>query len=235
MFDVFVRLDLLRRSNLMSTIEKFVFTNCSKKFQKESIEALQISPEKVIEARLFPNIKARKLIVPSLMGRQGSLRVTKWGCNFLRSLFFKPENLEKFASKKERIYISRKLTPYRRIVNEEEVVNLLAKLGFITVTLESISVAEQASLMAGAKVIISPHGAGLTNLVFCNPGTKIIEIFSPKFINSIFWQISNICGLSHYHLICEDYEDNSSVEYRWGPDIFVNLERLLKILELAGV
>ncbi|NEQ39466.1 MAG: DUF563 domain-containing protein, partial [Okeania sp. SIO3I5] len=235
MFDVFVRLDLLRRSNLMSTIDKFVFTNCSKKFQKESIEALQISPEKVIEARLFPNIKARKLIVPSLMGRQGSLRVTQWGCNFLRSLFLKPENIEKLASKQERIYVSRKLTPYRRIVNEEEVVNLLAKLGFITVTLESISVAEQASLMAGAKVIISPHGAGLTNLVFCNPRTKIIEIFSPKFINSIFWQLSNICGLSHYHLICEDYEDNSSVEYPWGPDIFVNLERLLKILELAGV
>ncbi|MGD1714287.1 tetratricopeptide repeat protein [Dapis sp. BLCC M172] len=235
MFDVFVRLDLLRRSNLMSTIDKFVFTNCSKKFQKESIEALKISPENVIEARLFPKIKARELIVPSLMGRQGSLRLTKWGCNFLRSLFLKPENIDKLASKQERIYISRKLTPYRRIFNEEEVVNLLAELGFITVTLESISVAEQASLMASAKIIISPHGAGLTNLVFCSPGTKIIEIFSPKFINSIYWHLSNICGLSHYHLICEDYEDGSSVEYSWGPDIVVNLERLLKILKLAGI
>ncbi|MGD1699711.1 glycosyltransferase family 61 protein [Dapis sp. BLCC M229] len=237
MFDVFVRIDLLRRSNLMSTIDidKFVFTHCSKKFPKESIEVLEISPENVIEARLFPKIKARELIVPSLMGKQGSLRVTKWNCRFLRSLFLKPENIGKLTRKQERIYISRKLTPYRRIINEEEVVNLLEKLGFITVTLESISVAEQASLMSGAKIIIYPHTAGLANLVFCNPGTKIIEIFSPKFINSIYWQLSNICRLSHYHLMCEDYEDDNSIKYPWGPDIIVNLERLLKILKLAGV
>ncbi|NET27709.1 tetratricopeptide repeat protein, partial [Okeania sp. SIO1I7] len=235
MFDIFVRLDLLRRNNFMPIIDKFVFTNCSKKFQKESIQALKIPPEKLIEAQLFPNIKARKLVVPSLMTKQGSIRITKWGCDFLRSLFLNAENLGKLPSKKERIYISRKLTPYRRIVNEEEVVSLLGKFGFVTVTLESISVAEQASLMAGAKVVISPHGAGLTNLVFCSPGTKVIEIFSPKFINSIYWQISNICGLLHYHLIGQDFESYNSNKSQWRPDIIVNIKRLLKILELAGI
>ncbi|NEP83116.1 MAG: DUF563 domain-containing protein, partial [Okeania sp. SIO3B3] len=235
MFDIFVRLDLLRRSNFMSIIDKFVFTNCSNKFQKESIQALKIPPEKLIEARLFPNIKARKLIVPSLMAKQGTIKITKWGCDFLRSLFLNAENIGKLPSQKERIYISRKLTPYRRIVNEEEVVSLLEKFGFVTVTLESISVAEQASLMASAKVVISPHGAGLTNLVFCSPGTKVIEIFSPKFINSIYWQMSNICGLLHYHLIGQDFESDNSNKSQWGPDIIVNIKRLLQILELAGI
>lgn len=234
MFDVVARIDLLRRTNLV--IDKFVFTRCDKKFQIETITALGIKQSQLIESRFFPHIKAQKLVVPSsYKSQKGNLRVSKWGCEFLRNLFLNSETIKKSSSKPERIYISRKLSSWRRVINEEEVVNILEKFGFISLTLESMSIAEQALYMAAAKVIVAPHGGGLTNLVFCCPGTKVIEIFSPKYITNFYWEISNLCGLSHYYLIGENFEDNNSNKIPWKPDIIVNLTKLQKILKFAEV
>ncbi|MDY7003542.1 MAG: tetratricopeptide repeat protein, partial [Cyanobacteriota bacterium] len=237
MFGVFVRLYLLQKSSLISTIDKFVFNEFRKNFHKDTLRFLGIPEEKVIESKTFPHIKAKQLIVPSLTltGKPDYLKITKWGGNFLRDLFLKPEKISSSSRKQQRIYISRKLALFRRIVNEDRVVSLLEKFGFVAVTLESMSIEEQALVMAGARVIVTPHGAGLTNLIFCNPGTKVIEIFSPQYINPGYSKVCSLYSLPHYHLICEDYKDDSSVEHPWGPDIVVNLDRLLKILELAGV
>ncbi|NEQ39464.1 MAG: tetratricopeptide repeat protein [Okeania sp. SIO3I5] len=235
-FDLVYRIDLLYRSNMMPVIDKFVFNTLNKKFHKETLEALHIPLEKVIESRFIPHIKAKELIVPSFTAKQGGLRVTKWGCEFLKSVFLKPEIRHQLSGKPERIYISRKLASWRRVINEEEVVNLLNKYGFVSLTLESMSVEEQALCLGAAKFIITPHGAGLTNLVFCTIGTKVIEIFSPKFITSLYWQISNLCGLLHYYLIGEDFDNlNSSKSMPYAPDILVNIDKLLKIMQLAGV
>ena len=234
MFDVVARIDLLRQTNLV--IDKFVFTKCDKQFQIETIAALGIQQSQLIESRFFPHIKAHKLVVPcSYKYRKGNLRVSKWGCEFLRSLFLNSETIRKSSSKPERIYISRNLSSWRRVINEEEVVNILEKLGFISLTLESMSIAEQVLYMAATKVIVAPHGGGLTNLVFCSPGTKVIEIFSPKYITNFYWEISNLCRLSHYYLIGENFEDDNSNKIPWKPDIIVNLTKLQKILKFAEV
>ncbi|HBW56875.1 MAG TPA: hypothetical protein DEF27_03370, partial [Oscillatoriales bacterium UBA8482] len=61
--------------------------------------------------------------------------------------------------------------------------------GVVPVELETLSVAEQARLFAHAKVIIAPHGAGLTNLMFCSPETIVIELVSPHYIRHYYWVI----------------------------------------------
>jgi capsular polysaccharide biosynthesis protein len=43
-------------------------------------------------------------------------------------------------------------------------------------TLESRSLAEQMSLFAGADAVVAQHGAALANLVWCRPGTAVVEI-----------------------------------------------------------
>src|SRR6476469_9150065 len=77
----------------------------------------------------------------------------------------------------KRIYISRNAGTERRTINEYEVLNLLNELGFTRIFAESISFAEQVSLMAQAEVVVLMHGSAVINLVFCQPGTKVIEIF----------------------------------------------------------
>ncbi|WP_143437633.1 glycosyltransferase 61 family protein, partial [Hydrocoleum sp. CS-953] len=235
MFDVVIRMDLLRRSGWISMIDKFVFSRCDKKFHQETLEALQIPQDKIIESRFYPHIKAKKLVVPSFTIKQGGIRSPKWGCEFIRNLFLRSENIRKISEQPKRIFISRKLASWRRVVNEDEVVSLLEKFGFISLTLESFSITEQATLMSKVKAVIAPHGAGLTNLVFCSPGTKVIEFFSPQYINPIYWKISSLCNLSYYYLIGENFENDNLDKKSWTPDIIVNLKKLLKIMKLAEV
>jgi capsular polysaccharide biosynthesis protein len=42
--------------------------------------------------------------------------------------------------------------------------------------LEEITLEEQISADQGAEIVIGAHGAGLTNIIFCNPGAKVLQI-----------------------------------------------------------
>lgn len=48
--------------------------------------------------------------------------------------------------------------------------------GLVVAELESMTFAEQVRLFRGARAIVAVHGAGLANMVFCRPGTTLIEV-----------------------------------------------------------
>jgi len=81
---------------------------------------------------------------------------------------------------KEKIYVTRQNTNYRNLINEEDIVNILKKDGFRVVDLQYMDIFEQIELFSNAKFIVSPTGSSLTNVVFCSPGTKVVEI-KPKY------------------------------------------------------
>ena len=59
------------------------------------------------------------------------------------------------------------------------------------------SVREQIRMFRSAKVVISPHGAGLSNILFCQPGTTVIELPSHDSQLRYFQYISMAMGLTH--------------------------------------
>ena len=120
----------------------------------------------------------------------------------------------------------------------------LHKFGFQSVVLESLPISKQIDLLAKAEVVISPHGAGLTNIIFCSPGTKIIEIFSPIYVIRTYWVICNHCQLDYYYMLGEsnfnDPKDRhlDSLPYRRKrgfKNIFVNINSLSQIMSVAGL
>jgi capsular polysaccharide biosynthesis protein len=52
-------------------------------------------------------------------------------------------------------------------------------------------------------VVVGAHGAGLANLLFCTPGTKVLELFAPRCVNLCYWVISNHAGLNYHYLLGE--------------------------------
>ena len=48
---------------------------------------------------------------------------------------------------------------------------------------------------------MAPHGAGLTNLVWCAPHTKVLEIFSPLYVNLCYWAIASVTQADYYYLL----------------------------------
>ena len=84
---------------------------------------------------------------------------------------------DRFADKK--IYISRRKAPKRKPLNEEEFFNdTLKPFGFEWYELEDYSFRDQASIVNSSKIIVAPHGAGLSNLAFANTSAKALEIIS---------------------------------------------------------
>jgi capsular polysaccharide biosynthesis protein len=101
----------------------------------------------------------------------------------------------------ERIYISRAAARRRRVTNEAEVATTLKAHSFTEVRLEELNWREQISVFRQAKLIVAPHGAGLANLIFCQRGTRVIELFSRSYLNGCFWQLAALRGLDYFPLV----------------------------------
>ena len=88
------------------------------------------------------------------------------------------------------------------IHNIEQVQAFLSKYDFETVYLEGMSIVEQILLFQTAEFVVGVHGAGLTNLVFCEPGTKVIEFMPSAEIRPFFWLISQKLDMVHGMQLC---------------------------------
>lgn len=141
--------------------------------------------------------------------------------DFLRNLFannFAPKNHPGFF-----VYISRNHdSRCRRIKNEEEVLKYVQPLGFKKIVLSELSVKKQMKLFAEADIILTPHGAGLTHMLFSNPELTVIEITHTNKENRHYWHMAWHFGLDYYRFLCQ--ADTNL-------DFTVNLPNLRNLLE----
>lgn len=235
MFNVLPKFDVLRRSGIdLSCVEKYAIYRSDRPFIQETLNILGVAGSKIIQSCNHPHIKAKSLIVPSPIVHIPS----KQNCDFLRSQFLPESSIECKNHQPERIFITRQEAAYRHILNEEELITCLKRFDIHPVRLETLSVLEQAALFSQAKVVVAPHGAGLTNLVFCQPGTKVIEIFPRDYVVAVYHLISNHCGLQYYYLSANAFENQDCpLKYQKQNylDMQINLDELSSLLEFAGV
>ena len=231
MFDILPRLEILKRSGIeFDKIDWFVINSFDKPYQKETLALLDVPVEKIIESDRHSHIQATELIVPSFPGYMDW--VEEGTIKFLRQTFL--TRITSSNTNSEKIYISRARAKNRQLINELEVSRLLDTKGFKTVFLEELSVLEQVAIFARAELIVAPHGSGLTNLVFCSPNTKIIELFSPNYVRTDYWMISQQLQLQHYYLVGKRFNcpSLSALMYQnpLTEDILVDISSLKLIL-----
>lgn len=102
----------------------------------------------------------------------------------------------------ERIYVSRRRTT-RSLSNEIAIEEQLERAHFKILHLEEMSWPEQIRAFQGARTVIAPHGAGLSNLVFSEPGAQVLEITFGLHYNRCFEWLSHV-GNHDYHLLQSD-------------------------------
>jgi capsular polysaccharide biosynthesis protein len=232
MFDLLPRFSLLKKAGLLERIDHFVLNHSGFRFQTESLQALGINTEKMILSKHHWSfhIAADRLVVPSFPSRLD--RVSNESCVFLRDLF--GQSASRLSSgKKRRLYISRNRAAARRLLNEDEVLTVLRPLGFEVISLEDLSVASQVEMFSAAECVIAPHGAGLTNLVFCSPGTKVLDLFSPTWVNPCYWTLCETIGLEYYYLLGEGSAPEEPIDPMGkADDIRINSSLLRSTLEM---
>lgn len=107
------------------------------------------------------------------------------------------------SSYPERVYISRLHARRRRMVNEAKVEKIVKAHDYEIVNLEKLDVGDQVRLFMNCKKIMSPHGAGLANLVFSSPQSlaEVQEITNPLYLNPCFLAIAHRLQLDEYNII----------------------------------
>jgi capsular polysaccharide biosynthesis protein len=229
MMDVLPRIGLIEEAGLKPDFYHTVYPE--EPFREETLAILGIGPDRIIPAQEGLHIQAKTLLVPTIISMPERTKIADFmlcapmsSIEFLRKKFL----LEKPQQCKKRIYISRKNARGRRVLNEEELMKMLEPYGFEFPLLENMSVVDQAKLFASAELIVAPHGAGLTNIVFCNPRAKIIEL-SPKRVwdwSFCFWAISQQLKLHHTYLRCQSERGVNS-------NMTVNLADLEREIQLS--
>ncbi|PYK77295.1 MAG: hypothetical protein DME37_12900, partial [Verrucomicrobia bacterium] len=126
-------------------------------------------------------------------------------------------------------YLSRARAAVRRIANEKEISEALRQHDFEILEAETQSFREQADLFANASAIVAPHGAALANIVFCQPGTRVVEITTRAGYRDWYWQLATVAGLSYE--VLEAQPTRSSSGPSENADMIVSRQGLARLLE----
>ena len=189
MMEAVPRLDLYERSGV--TFDR-VYAPIRHRFQRDSLALLGIPRNRILPATRPAHVAAARLMASSVHGSP-----SRWKTDFLFDRL--TSGLPPFAGTGSRIYIARRHRRSRAVVNETEILAELEPLGFERCVLESMPLADQIAVFHRAEWVVGPHGAGLTNLAFCRPGTHVVEIGTPYRPWACFYEIAHHRGLD-YHL-----------------------------------
>jgi Glycosyltransferase 61 len=123
--------------------------------------------------------------------------------SLLRESFHDVINRPIDADLPTRFYVSRRRTSKRPIQNEAAIEDALRARGLSIVYAEDLAFAQQIQLFAQAQLIVAPHGAGLANLTWCRPGTRVLELFAPDVFNDCYARLSEMLQLNYHYLDSE--------------------------------
>ncbi len=148
-------------------------------------------------------IRVKKIIIPSYTAPSGNFHNTS--IHELRnSLFEMSSTKTKTQDNYERVWIC--MSKHRRPVrNIDEIRPILKKYNFKEVIFESLSLVEKLNLMKNVNILAGAHSSGLTNMLFMEKGSKVVDIRDPKDnIKNAFFSLASELDLDYYYMERED-------------------------------
>jgi len=203
----------------------FILSNESKYFNR-------------VVKEIFPNIKYhvmpkqsvwkfKHLIVPTMSNHKDGILVPDMATWIRKNIQIKS------SANNRKIFISRDDAVIRKLTNSEELFVFLK--GWEIVTLSKLTIKEQMKVFAEASHVMSTHGAGLTNLLWCQPGTKVYELGVPEQITKKVYPVLSYClHLKHKLILGElvklnfDKKPSNIKRLRNDGNIRINVKDVLE-------
>lgn len=167
-------------------------------FITETLDLLDWPTSKIVHA-IEPIYKIRDLVVPSFPER------TPADFNWLQGEILDAASTDKRRQTNTRdennIYVSRANATTRRVLNEDAVMDVLSEYNFKRYHLEDRSLAENVRLFNQADVVVGPHGAGLTDIIFAGDCT-LVELFGARF-NKAYAKLCKSLRINYEPMYCQ--------------------------------
>lgn len=172
---------------------------------RELLERFNVFKHTIIYINTRENILVKKLIYPSPctwmpinickhgMMMQQDFALAKSGIWNIRNRMQKDSEKNSIGYKK--IFISRRNNINKRLVNEEDIVNLFKKYDFEIVYPEEMSMQEQLDMFSHTAYFACTTGAALTNIIYSASNTHVICIIPERFGFYLYSTIAHLLGI----------------------------------------
>ncbi|MDB9739586.1 glycosyltransferase family 61 protein [Candidatus Pelagibacter sp.] len=199
LFDIIPRLIILEKASLLKDID-FFYGPEIKEWQLDTLSIFNISKKNMIDSNKYRHIECKNLIASSHPWYskgyilEEAKYLPKWIIDEVSNKF---KNFEKKFDCNDKIYIDRRESQYNhcQIINDSEIKSYLLKKNFSIYQIGKLSFFEQIYLFNNAKIIIGAHGAAFANLIFCKPGTKVIDLIPeghPNLVDKTICKYKNL-------------------------------------------
>lgn len=187
-----------------------IVTNTLLQFQLDSLDFFPDIKERVQAVDTPAIIKAKTVHTVTYPAISYRGRVASWAVNFLKDNLKSREEADH-----KKIYISRNDAVARNVTNEPAVIDMLVKeFGFTPInthktnSMSGMTLEEKLGLFAGADIVVSPTGAGLTHTHAMKAGGTVIDFnHSFEVAEECGWNnIADVCGLNWHTLEAETGE-----------------------------
>ena len=102
---------------------------------------------------------------------------------------------------------------------------------FCTTKMSTLSSIEQRELFSSAKIIVAPHGAALSNLVYSQNTLNLLEIFSPHYVDGTYWTIVQAIAGKYWYMLGTQTPRNEELKSAF-ENILVDIEKLKKTISI---
>lgn len=199
-------------------------------FQRRTLRLMGYDPETWIEHPNETSRVGRLVVAPHpirLEGNPSSGFATRLEWVGERIVSNLPDVERTFSN---RIYISRADADRRRVRNEQAVMEMLGRRGFERYEPGRLSLEEQAQLFAGADVIVGLHGLAYYNLMFCDRGTKFLELFPEDGVDESYFVVANELEMDYEFMVCDSFHEGEN-KRPINKDVHVDPDRLRTIVD----
>ena len=233
-FDIIPKIHLLTIKKKLNVIDYFYLTN-PKKWQIEILKVFGINKDKILNSKIYNHIHADEVYsVDHPWYENGYIqynlhKLPKWIIKKNREIFLKRNS----KNSKKKIFLDRSSSSFNhcQIENIEQIIKLMIKKNIKMYKPELLSFKNQIKLCNSSSLIIGAHGAAFTNIIFCKPGTKILEIIPSDHPNQKCKRISKILNLKYYRIktVPNNSDENFPYKINLNKQSLKQIEKIINL------
>lgn len=208
-----------------------VLTGALTAWQRDGLLAIGLKSDQVVEMERGRTLHLERLIYSDLLSSRhvfGNNSARERTASFLKRSAERALGPESWPPNHQRLYISRRDSVRRPLMNEQEILKRLQRLGFTSVENSELRLLEQVRLFGAADVVVAPHGAGSTNMLFMRPGAAFVELQQASHVNAGPLSLGKASKIVPFADVFDD-DGRGQATAGWAADV----ERVLTLAEMA--